>query len=488
MQVGENMKAKINIAIDENDNYVKIQDAVKGQLYYCLNCKERLIANTGNNNIHFYRHHNTKDRDTLIECELYSSGDSDYGILLNEQIYENKVRFTIDKSMNMKMKLPYLSESSISRMNFDDLYFTIKVQSNRIFSTYLGKRSNRSYVDISPEIEYIIEIENKRNAELLEYEIEKSVRLFQRKALLFKKISGEYINIPYEKTNLSNELFMLSTKPLPEHSDLIIKNYSISNEFHIYQFYLQDLTESLIEWFKKETGYTIIPNRKWIDLIYPNSFQYGDYALLVEADNVLIKVTPHSGNDTISYFNMDEQKEILKVDENGIAQLNLERNHIYHLRLNHEICNEITLKRVCEIETATDFSVNILVNGQLPEISTQCFERAYSVESESTFYVYLKDEYPFQTKVIEKQFPEAVHFPFIGTIHKRNENGRVNLVIWELLLTSIQWEVVKNSEFMNVLKMVKESNLPNKSIYIAELLKKYNRLPKEFVKFIRGGR
>lgn len=481
------MTAKINIAIDDNGNYVKIQDAVKGQLYYCLNCRERLIANTGNNNIHFYRHHNTKNRDTLIECELYSSGDSDYGILLNEQLYENKVRFTIDKSLKMKMKLPYLSGSSISRMNFDNLYFFIKVQNNRIFSTDLGKRSNRSYLDVSPEYEYIVEIENERNAKLLEYEIEKSVRLFQRKALLFKKISGEYINIPYEKTNLSNELFLLSMKQLPEHSDLILKNYSISNGIHIYQFYLQDLTESLIKWFKKETGYTIVPNRKWIDLVYPNSFQYGEHSVLVETEEVVVKVTPHSSKDTLSYFNVDGQQEILKVNENGIAQLSLERNHIYHLRLNHEICNELTLKRICEIETVTDYSASILVNGQLDEIDARSFERAYSVESASTFYVFNQDEYPIKTNSLEQQLPKAVHFPFIGTMHKRRENDRTDLVRWELLFAPIQWGIVKNSEFMDVLKMVKKSNLPNQSIYIAELLKNYNKLPKDLVKIIRGG-
>lgn len=482
------LTAKINIAIDHNGNYVKIQDAIKGQLYYCLNCKERLIANTGNNNIHFYRHHNRKDRKTLIECELYSSGDSDYGILLNEQIYENKVRFIIDKSLNMKMKLPYLSGSSISRMNFDDLYFSIKVQSNRIFSTDLGKRSNRSYLDISPELEYIVEVENERNAKLLEYEIERSVRLFQRKALLFKKINGEYINIPYEKTNLSNELFLLSMKQLPEHSDLILKNYSINNGIHIYQFYLQELTESIIEWFKKETGYTIVPNRKWIDSVYPNSFQYGEHALLVETDEVVVKVTPHSGKDTLSYINVDGQQEILKVNENGIAQLSLERNHIYHVRLNHEICNELTLKRISEIEPVTGYSSNILVNGQLDEVDAQSFERAYSVESASTFYVFNQDEYPIKTNSLEQQLPKAVHFPFIGTMHKRRENGRVNLVVWELLLTQMQWGIVKNSEFMDILKMVQESNLPNRSIYIAELLKNYNKLPKNLVNIIRGGR
>ncbi len=482
------LTAKINIAIDQKGNYVKIQDAVKGQLYYCLNCKERLIANTGDHNIHFYRHHNKKNREALIECELYSSSDSDYGILLNEQIYENKVRFIFDKSLNLKMKLPYLSRSSLARMNFDDLYFSVTVQGNRIFSTGLGKRSNRGYLDVSLEYEYLVEIENERNAKLLEYVIEKKVQLFQRQTLLFKKISGEYINIPYEKTNLSNELFLLSTKKLPRHSDLILKQYSISNGIHIYHFYIDNLTESLIDWFKKETGYTIIPNRKWIDLFYPNSFQYGDYSLLVETDKVLVKVTPHSSKDTLGYFNKNGQKEVLKVDEDGIAELDLEQNHMYHLRLNHEICNELTLKRISEIEPVTDYSTSILVNGQLDEIDAQSFERAYSVESASAFYVFKQDEYPIKTNSLEQQLPKAVHFPFIGTMHRRRVNGKENLVSWELLLNSMQWGIVKNSEFMDVFKMVKESNLPNRSIYIAELLKNYNMLPKDFVKIIRGGR
>lgn len=481
------MTAKISIAYDQNDNLVKIQDSVKGQLYFCLNCRERLIANTGNKNIHFYRHHKPKNKEALIECELYSSGASDYGILLNEQVYENKVRFVIDNSFEMKMKLPYLSTSAISRMNYDNLYFSIKVQKNLIFSTNLGKKSSRSYLCVSPEYEYKIGIENEKNAMLLEYQIEKSVKMFKRKALLFKKISGEYINIPYEKTNLSNEFFLLSKTQLSIHSDLITKKYSIINKIHIYQLYLQDLSESIIEWFKNETGYKIVPNRKWIDLVYPNSFQYGKNLVLVETREAEVKVTPHSDRDTLSYLNAEGRQEIVKFNENGIARLILDLNHIYHLRLNHEICNDLTLKRVSEIKPATNYSTNILVNGHLDEIGIESFDRAYSVESANSFYVFNENEFPVRMKGFENQLPKITHFPFIGTIHKKNENNRTELLKWKLLLEPTQWVIVKNSEFMDVLKLVKESNSPNRAFYFTQLLNNYNKLPRNFIKVIRGG-
>lgn len=479
------MTAKISVAFDQKGNYINIQDAVKGGVYYCLNCKERVSAAKGKKNIHHYRHVTKKDKEKLAECELYTAGDSDFTVLLNEQLYENKVRFILDQSLEMKIKLPYLNKSAISRMNFDDLYFSIQIESNVIYSTNLGKESNRRYLPVSITPEYIIEIKNEKNAKLLEYDIEKNPKLFQRRMILFKKINGEFINIPYDKTNLSDEFFLVSNQEIIMHSDIKLKKHLDNMGVHIYHCFLDNLSNSLIEWFRMVTGYNIIPNRKWIDLVFPNSFQYSNHCMLVETNNVLIQVTPYTENDKISVTNTKGKVITLENIESSIFRLNLEFNQVYNLRLNHEISNEITLKRIHEIHPTSNYSPEVLLNNKVYNIVGNSFEKAYSIESENNFIVFSSNECPYVTKFLE-QIPKAVHFPFIGTIYKRKELKEAELE-WGLLLTSQKWEVVMNHEYMSVLNTLKQNRVNNQSTYIAKLLKNYNRLPKEFINTIRGG-
>ena len=185
------------MAVDHEGKYVKIQEAVRGQEYFCLNCKEKLIPSMGNKNIHHFRHFNKKDRAALIECELYSSDDSDYEVLLNEQSYENRFRFIIDQSYNLKIRLPYLKSTAFSRMNVDDLYFNVQILGESVFSSDLGQKSKVRYVDIPLQHVYNVQVDKKKNAKLLNYEVQAKIPLFQNKVLLFKKMNGEFINIPY---------------------------------------------------------------------------------------------------------------------------------------------------------------------------------------------------------------------------------------------------------------------------------------------------
>lgn len=481
------MTAKISVAFDQEGNYIDIKDAVKGGVYYCFNCKERVFAAKGEKNIHHYRHVTKKDKEKLAECELYTSGDSDFMVLLNEQFHENKVRFILNQSLEMKIKLPYIEKSAILRMNFDDLYFSIQIEGNEIYSVNLGKKSDKRCLPISIKPEYIIEIKNEKNAKLLGYDIEKNPKLFQRRMVLFKKINGEFINIPYDKTNLSGEFFLVSNQEIIMHSDITLKKHLDNNGIHIYHCFLNNLSNPLIEWFRMVTGYNIIPNRKWIDLVSPNSFQYSNHCMLVETNKVLIQVTPYTENDKISFTNTKGEVVISEKDESDIFRLNLEFNQVYNLRLEHEISNEITLKRIHEIHPTSNYSPEVLLNNKVYNIVGDSFDQAYSIESENKFNVFPSDEYPYVTKFLEKQLPLAVHFPFIGTIHKRKAPKKVELE-WESLLTSQKWEVVMNHEFMNVLNTLKQNRVNNQSTYIAKLLHNYNRLPKEFINSIRGGK
>lgn len=480
------MTAKINIAKDQYGNYVKIGDAMRGQKYYCLHCGEKLIANKGTKNIHFYKHYN-KDKNEIIECELYSSSKSVDIEQLEEHLYENKARFIVDDSFNLNMKIPHLDSKSMVRMNNENLYFSINLQNHRIHSTNLGKGSKQNYLSVTPKVKYRLEVENKRNAITLGYVIEENIQLLEREVLLFKKISGEYINIPYQKTNLSDEFYLLSMVELKIPEELIQINYKNSNSFHFYHCCLEVLTDTLKEWFMQETGYTIVSNRKWMDLIYPSTFQYSDASILIQSNKALIKVTEHSKNERIFYLDQDGEIEYLKVDGEGIAHLNLEYNHIYNLHLDHEISNEISVKRVKSVEPSSNYTPDFLIDSELSTINNQTFERRYSIESDIDFFVYSNANYPYRTRSLEKQLPEALHFPHIGTIYKFKNKSKETLLSFELLFTSEQWQLVKNSEFMYVMKMVNKSHNQKRALYIAELIKNYNKLPEKLIKIIRGG-
>src|SRR5690625_1766743 len=303
------VSAKINIARDQYGNYTKIEDAVTGGLYYCLNCGERLIANKGNKNIHFYKHFNQKGSKKEIECELYSSSKAAHSEQLVEHRYVNKVRFIITDTFKLKMKLPHLEPCSMVKMDKENLYFSINVQDARLHSTNLVKEKKQNYLSITPELKYMLIIKNKTNADALGYVIEDNIYLFKEEVLLFKKVSGEYINIPYRKTNLSEEFYVLSRTELKVPAELTQINYKNSNAIHFYHFYLDELTDSLIEWFLKHTGYRIIPNRKWMNMVYPSIFQYSGESILIETNKALIKVTETKKNEKIFYLNKSGQIE-----------------------------------------------------------------------------------------------------------------------------------------------------------------------------------
>lgn len=473
------------MAINSKGKYVKIQDALREDTYYCIECNGRLIPNKGTSRIHYFNHYIEKGKSGLIECELYSYSNADYEILINEQIYENRVRFVIDEFLNIKIKLPSLGRSAFIRMNHDDLYFSVQVQDSRIYSTELGIRNRERYLDVSFEKEYIIEFTNNRHALLLDYEVIDRIKTFTNKTLLFKKIGGEFISTPYSSTNLSDDFFVISTFPLADHENLIIKNHAISNGIYIYHFFIEFLTDSLISWFKKETNYTVIPNRKWIDLIYPNSYQYSEKSMLIEGEKVILKVTPNTIVDHVFYVNTKDEKIVLEVDGDGYVELDLELNHSYTFRLNHAVCNEITVTRVKEILTVSNFPLNVLINKKISIMKTTSFDKPFSIESDRYFQVFYTNEYPFQTKSFENRIPEFLHYPFIGTMYKGKTLDLSGKIDWDSLISTNQYSVVKNSEFIRVLNALKKSTSPNKKILIAYLLRNYNKLPIELIKVLR---
>src|SRR5690625_7543964 len=131
------MTAKINIAKDRYGNYIKIGDAIRGQNYYCLYCGERLIANKGAKNIHFYKPYN-KDKKDIIECELYSSSKSVDNEQIEGHLYENIVRFIVDNTFNSTMKIHHLDSKYMVILNMENLYFSINSQNDRILCTISG--------------------------------------------------------------------------------------------------------------------------------------------------------------------------------------------------------------------------------------------------------------------------------------------------------------------------------------------------------------
>jgi len=44
--------AKINMAFNSEGEYISIKEARRGEIYFCLYCKDRLIANLGSKQIH----------------------------------------------------------------------------------------------------------------------------------------------------------------------------------------------------------------------------------------------------------------------------------------------------------------------------------------------------------------------------------------------------------------------------------------------------
>lgn len=479
------------MAITLEGKYVSIQQAVRGKEYFCLNCKERLFPSFGDKNIHHFRHFNKKDRAALKECELYSSGDSSYEVLYNEQSYENFVRFTIDQAFEFKIILPYLEEEQFSKMNLDNLYFNVQIEDKKIFSSDLGRKSKIRYFNVPLEQEYQVCIDEKKNAEQLKYNIGDKYSLIQKKVLLFKKMKGEFINIPYQKTNLSDEFYLISKNRLDWSDELILINKKIINGIYVYHFYLEELTDSLVGWFKRETDYIVVHNRKWIDLFYPVRFQYSYDAILIDTEQIQLKITDSMRTDVLTILDHTREK-ILKQspDKNGNLKYDLKLNNIYTFQLNNELSNELTIKRVQKIHQCSSYMPLVQINKQPYDFKViNMFNSIYTTESDLYFKVFMKYCYPYQTKEVSDVLPNIIHFPYLGTIYEAEKVNKSFCGLLELktFINQNKYIVVKNSEFRMVFDFIKNSKSPNKLMIMNILSEKYNNLPKQIVKQLRKG-
>ena len=422
------------------------------------------------------------------DCFLYSSADSDYSILYYESQYANKVRFVIDENFNLKIRFPILSNKAHYQMHTHDYYFRIIVGSEELFSSNLTKNNNENYLPIKFLEEYDIFYENIRHARLLEYEVLNKISLISDRPVLFKKISGEFVNIPYNKTNLSEEFFLISKSELTFVNDIIVKDYKCVNGIHIYYLYAREINERIKTWFSVNTNYVIVPNRKWIDIFYPNSFMY-DEKILINDRKLKIKVTPYNKKDMLTYLSPDNKQIQVPFNRNGTAEIYLDKGYIYNFSLNHEIANELTVQRVDELNNE-GFLYPTYLNDKLLDLNTptNLKRKIFSVESEKSVHVYRDDKAPLIVKQIESNDIEAVHIPYIATYKSKSKEKADKQINISAIIRLTKWTTSTTEEFQRVLNYVKQSNVDNKNRYINNLLSNYNKLPLNLLYELRRGR
>lgn len=479
------MTTKINFAFDPSGNIVHIKDAIRGGEYYCVYCEDRLFAAKGKKQIHHFRHF-SKDNESEY-CHLYSSSDSDYTILYEEEKWKNKLRFVIDSGLELKLKFPTIPSELIAKMNKEDRYFNIYVQDKNISSIFLDEKRGENYLKVNIAEDYRIIYEKLENAKSLNYETIEQISLLENETLLFKNVGGEFINIPYSKTSLSEEFYIISRKKLILNNEIIIKNYQYINNLYIYHLYINEVNEQIITWFARNTHYNIVPNRKWLDLIEPNTFLYDESVILIEDADVLLKVTPPSRHDRINFIDERGYHNNLLFDNDGFIRINLAMNHLYNFSLRHEIANNLSIKRVENINiNGNMYDINI--NGSKFVLPIQLREEKVKVESDKLFYVYQKDDIPLEMDFYFDTLHSPIHFPYIGTVlpyikPEQLDKNLLNSILYENL-----WVTTSNRLFMKIFNLVNNLNDIHKGRYIKILLSNYNKLPYKLVKNLKGER
>lgn len=479
------MTVKINMAIDISGKIVHIRNAVRGNDYFCIYCGDYLYATLGDIQTHHFRH-KSKDSESKY-CHLYSSGKNDYSILYNKEIWKNKPRFVIDEEFKIQLKLPTLSRESYIKMVKEDLYFSIYVDNQEKFSTHLNEVQNKNYVPVEPAKKYNISYKYKQNAQTLNYDIINEITLLDKTTLLFKNISGEFINIPYPKTSLSEEFFILSSRKLTLSNNFKIKKYKTKHNYFLYHLFIDEVNIDVINWFSKNTHYTVVPNRKWIDLIYPNNFSYKNSTLLVDSEYVTLQVTPFSHKDTLIFKDEYNYFNSLSFMKNGTLTIDLAMNHTYNFSLKHEIANCLSIKRVKSLSNEGHL-YNIQVNNQ-PLKSFKYLDKDYiKITSEKEFYIYNNIDIPLSTKRFQNKLNWKIHFPFIGTIQaqKKSKERSLNKEFLQLVSNHEVWVPVNPSLYKKLINEIKKINTVNKNNYLKILYKNYNKLPYKLLKNLKG--
>lgn len=475
------MTVRIQMAIDEEGDFIHIKDAVRGQEYRCIYCDYPLVPALGMLRAHHFRHKNTEE---LHFCHLYSAFDGDRQVLLYEQKAKRSFRYKIDKFYNLNIKLPKMKVKMYEKMNAEQLCFSIIVGEKKVLSKSLNHTQD---VRVNYDYSQVIKYDFESRANKLNYPIVEKVELFQgTKPTLFKQISGEFVDIRYKEVNLSEEIIIISPRKLNNLCLFTVKKKMNFNGIYLYHLVVPEITDSLIVWFEQNLSKKIIKNFKRLDLIEPNEFTYKNNKFVIASEYVQLKVTPFEYGQYLYYVDEQARKNKKLFNHEGVIQIPVEKNHTYSFKVYNDVSNEITLVRQNQIKSE-GFMYDLLLNDRNIPCQSECIDVHDEIESVKAFEVFNHIHVPRFINKHKVRRGDIVHFPFIGTFYSVRQNDDSELIDFDKLLIDTTWLPASPDQYQKVLNSLKKSHHKYKVKLINKLKQNYNYLPNTILEVMKKG-
>ncbi|MBH0166753.1 hypothetical protein IHV12_17670 [Fictibacillus sp. 7GRE50] len=355
---------------------IKANEAFKGRSYFCPICNGTLHFYPGTTNVPHFRHGKGVPEEIKTNCELYSQGFGESSLFDEELLARQRVRLVlnkIDQEYMFQLKFPIIRQSNVNvNIHIDNLYYTyqcreipeLKLNSVRLLPTRKASEEEVPLLD-----RYTFICSNHLYEKRLGLNISGIYEPLLNGPLIFKEIQGQFISIPYRKITLSGRFFIVSSTPVIHiHPDLELISQAYYDNYYLYELNVPTyFSDNLQNWFLKVISYTLLPATCHLDILPPISFKKNGSTVELNSRKsfwLLTNIGIRHKEQRVILEHPNFHRQVLKVPNNQIVELDLQNKGYYQLYIEQEITEILTILYNPELEHTFDFDGQAAINNR----------------------------------------------------------------------------------------------------------------------------
>lgn len=425
----------MEIAYTSEYQIINARDAISGKKYYCPVCNGGLHFYSGTKQISHFRH----AKGVLIEqkerCELYSS-IKNYSLYSDEFFARQRIRLSIEKVSDnfvFNLKFPVIRKDLLNMQIYDKYfdYYCNELEDFKLNSIQLLPSRMHTNVKVPLLRAYTLKSSNEKYEQVLGLKVSGKYEPFTEGPLIFKEIFGQYVSIPYRKLIISGRFFVVSLSNISFFDDLEVLSSVRFERYFIYEILMPvEITDKLQSFFEKNLKYTLLSATCHIDLVSPNTFKKSGNSIQVSNSETIWQITNMGEtfkSQKVIIENKSYERQIINLNGENKFKVTLTEDE-YNIYLDEGISENISLKKVAQIDHQRIFKQNLLINNENVLFNRKFFGSAESVYVAASLNYYISNNEEIDYKGIGEVTtpwpnPSRVAIPTLWSIEFELENN-----------------------------------------------------------------
>lgn len=388
----------MEVAYTSDCKIINASEAISGKKYYCPVCNGRLHFYPGKKRIPHFRHAKGVPLEQKERCELYA-GTNNHGLYAEEVYARQRIRLAIEKVNNnfvFKLKFPIIHKDLLNMQIYDKYfdYYCTELKEFKLNSIQL--LPSRMHTDVKVPLlrMYTLRSTNENYEQVLGLKVSGNYEPFREGPLIFKEISGQYLSIPYRKLIVSGRFFIVSPSILSFPDELEVLSSNFCDRYFIYEILMPiEITDKLQRFFENNLKYTLLSATCHIDLVSPNNFKKSGNSIQVSNSETIWQITNMGEtfkSQKVIIENKSYERQIINLNGENKFKVTLTEDE-YNIYLDEGISENISLKKVSQIDHQRIFKQNLLINNENVLFNRKFFGGAESVYVAASLNYYISN-------------------------------------------------------------------------------------------------